>query len=1411
MSGLTSTLNIAKTAIAAQQYGLNVTGHNVSNVNNPDFSRQRADHISNAPAMYGGHLFGTGVNVSQVKQTVDTLLENRLTGEKSAQSALAEAESYMQVIEGFFDESSEASLNQSLGKFWNAWHDLSSSPLGASQRVQVLEQGAKLADRFQGVTADLDRVSEDITRELDSTVEEVNSIAVQLADLNKQIMAIEGEGTANDLRDQQLGLLDQLGELINIDVITQGDGSLIVNVANGVSLVNGIFNNTLSLDHGDIQWNGSFSVDISDDISGGKMGGWLVIRDEVIPKYKNQLNELSKEIIWNVNKVHSQGVGQEYYKGSLTGTYPADESGWLSSLDFGDRIDYSKDFTLWTEDSSKAETQYRKIMVDMGVSDAGLSNFDGVAPGGRTSRYKFTVLDGAEVGDKIVTQANGQRLGEVWSTTSGTAATALDTMIGDQLLTIYGSETGTHKIEIADAGGDAKPSVADIAKELNAIPGVTAHAAQTQVSFDTTNVTNAQEGDTIEYELYVDGLIHKRTFVVDPSKGTLAQQFGDSLGDAVEALNSTNEDSDLYVDGLTLSSDKGATLGVQNFQVIDNAGVKLGNFTDFNKSDTVTLTVASDGVPTTSTVISVDLTNVVDITDQQEMSTVFYTALKDQLQDRPFTVTRDESDDTVVIRTTNGSNVTLRDAGNDTGADGLISLTALSGTSTSGVGNTSLAFDGLGDVETFNSDTVHGDFIGFSMPATTTTAVAGTTSVVYENTVTSAGSPTASAITSTLTILMAPGMSMETDRFDSGGLFGSGGKAVTGGSIMTLGGEDGFTDFDAGDVISFDVDGHAVSFTVATTATGTTEAGLANQLYNELVSDIADPGYTIIRNGKSVSILKKAASDDPIAITNFTDTGSNDAKLKVTTGTGAGTHEPENNLLESGNAYRDFSTASLYDDEGQILWERLDRDGNQTGGKGIVTVTSDGEIVITEGGAQTLSFDLSQGELVAGNTLTVNTNGDGVPDPLQMKVFRRAYSVNDTYTFKVLNSGRIGYEAEEGGSMIVEWKSSVGSGRFEIPANDPIRDPNIPVSVEVDGMLLTFEQGSLFKDDVFTITTGESGLAKSKNSEGQGTAETMADWHWTLESFADQVNRNSPGVKAAIDHDNRLRFESADYYSVENMESSGSNGFSPDNLTIEVTDWNAVHFKGTDVQFVRSGGKWGIVNDPTGGEAKIMPEGGDDNGFMVDFNGDGTGDMKITFQKPVTGDGWSRFDLLKHEAADMGFAFGNDQEDSAGLLAALGINTFFTGEGSRNMAVNPIIQDTKYVAAGKINSLTGQINQGDNLNALAMTKAQDETHTMKQWDYQRGEAPMSSLIESSIDDYFATMIGSLGVESRNIKNSKAYADVMVNKMTEQRNAVSAVSLDEEMINLMKYQHAYSAASKLLSTTDEMLNTLISVR
>jgi flagellar hook-associated protein 1 FlgK len=70
------------------------------------------------------------------------------------------------------------------------------------------------------------------------------------------------------------------------------------------------------------------------------------------------------------------------------------------------------------------------------------------------------------------------------------------------------------------------------------------------------------------------------------------------------------------------------------------------------------------------------------------------------------------------------------------------------------------------------------------------------------------------------------------------------------------------------------------------------------------------------------------------------------------------------------------------------------------------------------------------------------------------------------------------------------------------------------------------------------------------------------------------------------------------------------------------------------------------------------------------------------------------------------------------------------------------------------------------------------------------------------------MIGEIGVEAQNLERDKEHFEVVMNQIRSQREGLSGVSLDEEMINLVKYQQAYTAAAKLLTTLDEMLTTLI---
>ena len=1403
MSGLNSTLSIAKTAIAAQQYGLSVTGNNIANVNNPDYSRQRVEQVNRDSNAYAGLIFGTGVDTAQITQQVNDLLEDRLTGEKSTQAAYDEARAYMNVLEGYFDEKSDSSISRVMIDFWNSFHDLSNNPLGSAERVAVYEKSKNFADRLNKLDTDLDDMTQDLNNEIIAAVSQVNSLSKQIAELNVQIVGLEGNQSANDLRDQRNGLVDRLGDIIDIDVFEQDNGAILVQGAGGMSLVSGSSHYSLSENSGKVLWQGSYGGDrdITEDISGGKLAGWLTIRDEVLPKVVNEMNILARETIWAMNYQHSQGAGLEYYTGTVTGTYQADQSGLFSSLDFGDKIDYDQDFTMWMQDKSSAEAKYKKLMMDMGISKAEISNWTGVSSDGDQYRYQLTVMDSGELGENEVIETSGANLAAVQSST-GDVADALDSALAEQTLVIDNGPSGTEVVKIKDSGGDALRSAASIAQTLSGIDGVKAYASEVSADIDVTGITAAEDGDEVQFSLYVDGFVYDQTFTVDSSLGTIDEQFEDALRDAANAINEIKGDEDLFTTGLNITSASGKTLGIQDFEVLDNAGVGIDNFANFNAGDSVTFTVASSGFggsAATSTDVTLTIPSTADTTDQSEMAALFYAELSSALSGKPFSVEHDPANNSVTLRTTDGSDLTLSDGDNDTGLDASFDIANLAGTGAAS-GDGVLDFDGTADSETFTPTAAATDTIDFISQ--------GTQATVEEK---SAGGVNAATVVGTVTIVTEPGMNIQSTVSGAGGLF-NGNWATPGSSIVTLGGEGGFSDFD--NVVSFDVDGIPVTYDVAA-AGHTTELEFAQGLEVALNAALPAATYSVIRNGKAVSVVKAGTDTDPIEIRNFAETVDGDAALAVRSGGGEGTNQPGNERLEAGNPDRDSATAALYEDSGIIKWEKLDEDGKFTGEVGLIEVDRDGTYTIVDGGKPTVSFDISTGTLVAGNTMTINTDDSGVPDDLDFTVSGKGNTKNQVYKFTVTTGGKVGEVVPDEEDIItIEWETQTGSGSFtlEVPEGSYLKE-GAALEVEVDGMTLNFYGGTMFTNDVFTITTDGSGTPVATNEDGRATGELLSDWHWTLDSFANEFNRQAEGLSANVTLDNRLEFEASDeYFAMTNVEYSEVNGFNEENVSISVNDWSALNFSLDDFQIHRSAsGVWGVVNDPTG-QAVFLPADGDDNGFGIDFTGDGLADITLDFSKAVTGDGMIQFDLEKRDQADLGFGFSDDSVDaSSGLLAAAGINTMFEGIDAMTIEVNETLADTGYVNAARIDSKTGKISNGDNSNAVNLANVQNQDITVKQWEYVRGKDPHSSLTTTTLDGLYSTITGSMGIISSRIQSSQAFAEIMVNNLTEQRDAISAVSLDEEMIRMMQYQHGFSAASKLLSVSDEMLNTLISMR
>ena len=555
--GIGMVLNTAKLALAAQQVSINVTGNNIANVNTPGYSRQTAIQVNLDAIRLGNNLLGTGVSVDAVVRSSDKMLVARLNDQQSSLSANEQADSYMRVLEGLFNENSETSLSTQLSAFWNSWQALSNSPNGSSERVAVFDTADRLAEQFQWLNENMRQMETDLTEEIDAGVSRVNTLSEQIAAINLDIAHASVTANPNDMLDKRDNLVSELSQLMDIQVFEQGNGMLSILSGSGSTLVYGADSYPIEQQGTRIiavDATGS-GVDMTDRITGGTLGGWLTMRDEVVPKYRNDLDALTEELIWTVNQVHSQGVGLGYFSDTMTGTYKTDNSGMLSTLPFGDRIDASGEFKMWVKDTSVSPATYSNISVDMETSGTTIAAGTGAAD----SQYRITVVTGGTVGSGATTlsweryDSAGTLVGSSGATPVAVTAAGTAT-IGTLGITIGAGDlySGNTFTVNTDSGGAADNL--DVS-----IPATSGPANSVNDTYVFTAKTAGEVGaGPIEFEWH---------------NGTKAGTFTIEPGAPPE---------DIVVDGMTLSFDSGTLIAGETFTVGTDAS---GNATAALSSD----------------------------------------------------------------------------------------------------------------------------------------------------------------------------------------------------------------------------------------------------------------------------------------------------------------------------------------------------------------------------------------------------------------------------------------------------------------------------------------------------------------------------------------------------------------------------------------------------------------------------------------------------------------------------------------------------------------------------------------------------------------------------------------------------------------------------------------------------------
>lgn len=316
MPGLFQGLEIGKRALLSHQYRLQTIGHNIANVDTPGYTRQRVSISPSYPEQSAIGQVGSGIQVDNIRHIRDLFLGEQYREAKKYQGQWSYKEKVLSQIESLFNEPNDNSLNDLLNKFWDSWSQLSTNADSSNNREIILAQADQMINGFHQLAWNLDSLRSSIDRDMNNLTYQINSLVSEIANLNNQIKTVElGDTRANDLRDSRDLLTDQLAEIIDVRTVEKPNGATQVYMGSMI-LVDGadafkigtVVENVDGQPISKLVWQGT-SVQLKN--LNGQLKGLTEMRDQIIPEYKNRLNELARSLVTEVNRLHQSGYGED--------------------------------------------------------------------------------------------------------------------------------------------------------------------------------------------------------------------------------------------------------------------------------------------------------------------------------------------------------------------------------------------------------------------------------------------------------------------------------------------------------------------------------------------------------------------------------------------------------------------------------------------------------------------------------------------------------------------------------------------------------------------------------------------------------------------------------------------------------------------------------------------------------------------------------------------------------------------------------------------------------------------------------------------------------------------------------------------------------------------------------------------
>ena len=331
--GLNSALQMSQRSLEIFTTGIQVAGQNVANANTPGYVREEVLLNPSNPYRQGSLILGTGVKIGGVRQSIDLFLEKRLY---TANSDYAAADAMRLIYEQLQSEINELGTNDlstQLNEFVAALDEVTNQADLASLRSLVTTRGEALAKDIVSLRDRVNSLRSAQSVKVESLAEEANQLINEIARLNPQITKLEASGLlqsdAGALRTHRYNALNRLSEIIPITFQEREDGAVDVYTGTNYLVLTGHTQQLELQAYGDRQTvihNISLSqTGASLNGTGGELLGVVHARDEVIGDFVDKLDQLTSNLIFEFNKLHSSGEGTVGFKNieSLNGVKDA--------------------------------------------------------------------------------------------------------------------------------------------------------------------------------------------------------------------------------------------------------------------------------------------------------------------------------------------------------------------------------------------------------------------------------------------------------------------------------------------------------------------------------------------------------------------------------------------------------------------------------------------------------------------------------------------------------------------------------------------------------------------------------------------------------------------------------------------------------------------------------------------------------------------------------------------------------------------------------------------------------------------------------------------------------------------------------------------------------------------------------